>query len=49
MNTQTPELREQHPGAEELPVLIEAYGPGLALWLLWLLPAVAFVLALARV
>ena len=49
MSTQIHEAREQQPGAEELPVLIERYGTGPALWLLWLIPAVAFLVALARV
>ena len=49
MSTQIYEAREHPAEAEELPVLIETYGTGLAMWLLWLIPAMGLLLAFTRV
>jgi hypothetical protein len=47
MSTQSPEATTRAFEAD-VDALIDARGPGFAIWLLWLIPAVAFLVALAR-
>ena len=47
MSTQSPEAATRAFEPDDIDALIDARGAGFAMWLLWLVPALAFLVALA--